>query len=89
MIEKTLTLVNATGLHARPASLFVQTAARFPGTVIKVSAGGREVDGKSIVGMMSLGARQGANITIRAEGPQAAEAVTALARLVEESHFGE
>lgn len=88
MVERTVTLANQTGLHARPAAIFVQTASRFRDTKIQVIAGARAVDAKSILSLMSLGAGAGSSITIRAEGPGEAEAVEALARLVE-SGFSE
>src|SRR6266849_3258375 len=62
-----LTLANPTGLHARPASLFVQTAARFQAH-IHVSGRGKETDASSIFGVLSLGLRQGETLTIRASG---------------------
>lgn len=82
MEQKTITLHNGLGLHARPASLFVQTANRFPAD-IRVEKDGREVSAKGILGLLSLGAKQGSTITIKAVGEQEAEAVTALADLVE------
>lgn len=86
-LERTVTLRNKVGLHARPAALFVETAGKFPAeiTVIK---DGREVSAKGIIGLLSLGATSGTTITIRAEGEQAAEAVAALVDLVE-GGFGE
>lgn len=87
MEQKTVTLKNGAGLHARPASLFVQTASKFPAD-IKIEKDGREVSAKSIMAVMSLGAKAGTAITIKAQGDQAAEAVAALAELVE-SGFGE
>ncbi len=66
-LEVRLTLTNPTGLHARPASLFVQAAARFQANV-RASGHGRETDATSIIGILSLGMRQGDTITIRASG---------------------
>jgi phosphocarrier protein len=81
------TIVNALGMHARAAAKFVQTAGGFAARV-RVSRGGREVDGKSILGLLLLAAARGSTIVISAEGPDEALAVTALCRLVAES-FGE
>jgi phosphocarrier protein HPr len=85
--ERRVTLTNETGLHARPASLFVQTAARFIAT-IRVRSGGREANAKSILDVLQVGARNGAELIITAEGADASAAVAALASLVE-SRFGE
>ncbi len=82
MEQKTVTLHNGLGLHARPASLFVQTANRFAAD-IRVEKDGREVSAKGILGLLSLAAKQGSTISIKALGEQEAEAVTALAALVE------
>lgn len=88
MVEQTVTLSNQSGLHARPAAIFAQTANRFRDTTIQVIAGGRAVDAKSILSLLSLGASAGSGVTIRAEGPSEAEAVAALVKLIE-SGFAE
>jgi phosphocarrier protein HPr len=88
LVQATVTLKNPSGLHARPASQFVQMASRFKGTTVKVGLNGKEIDAKSILGLMALGARQGAELTLKAEGPEAEAAVAALGALVE-SGFGE
>jgi phosphocarrier protein len=78
---------NRLGLHARAAARFVHTAARFQA---RVTAGrdGRVMDGKSILGILLLGASRGTTIEITAEGEDEAEAVETLVALVE-SRFGE
>jgi phosphocarrier protein HPr len=86
-VEKTLTLVNKVGLHARPASMFVQTAARF-GSTISVTYNGRVANAKRMLSVLQLGAEQGASLSLTAEGDDAVEAVAALAELVE-NRFGE
>lgn len=83
MAERTFTLTNATGLHARPASVLVQSIQKFPGTEVFVRKGEREVNGRSLLSLLSLGAGQGDSITVRCEGPQESEALTALAALLE------
>ena len=80
--ERRLTITNKVGLHARPAALFVQTAARFKDTRVEVVKGGMVRDAKSILGVLTLGVSQGTTITVRAEGPQADAAVAALTDLV-------
>lgn len=72
---------NALGLHARAAAKFVHTAGRF-GAHVKVARGGREVDGKSIMGLLLLAASQGSSIRITVEGNDEAEALAALCALV-------
>jgi phosphocarrier protein len=78
---------NRLGLHARAAARFVHTAARFEA---RITAGrdGRVMDGKSILGILLLGASRGTTIEITAEGGDEEEAVEALVALVE-SRFGE
>lgn len=87
MVTATLTILNSTGFHARPAGLFVETASRFR-SVIKVVNGKQAADGKSILGLMLLGATPGAEITIEAQGEDEAEALNALAELIA-GRFGE
>lgn len=88
MTERTFTLSGAAGLHARPASLLVQMANKFPGTEISVVKGEKKVNARSVLAVMSLGAKSGESITITADGPQADEAMAAIAALVE-GGFGE
>jgi phosphocarrier protein HPr len=87
MPETTLTIHHEVGLHARPAALFVQTAKQF-NCDVKVTHGEREANAKSILGVLALGAEQGAVVTIHAEGENADQALEALEALVE-SNFGE
>ena len=87
MIERQATIVNQDGLHARPAARIVRLANNFDAE-IELSKDGVEVNGKSIMGVMMLAAEFGSSITIRANGPDAEQAVAALAALVAEG-FGE
>jgi phosphocarrier protein HPr len=87
MPETTLTINHKVGLHARPAALFIQTAKQFDSN-ITVTHGEREANAKSILSMLTLGADQGAVITIHAEGEDAEQALAALKALVEDN-FGE
>jgi phosphocarrier protein len=77
-----LSILNALGLHARAAAKFVHTAGRFTAH-IRVARGDREVDGKSIMGLLLLAAAQGSAIRITAEGPDESDAIAALCALVE------
>ncbi len=81
-----LRLTNPLGLHARPASLFVQTAARFQAT-IRVQSNGKQADATSIIGILSLGARLDETITLSASGQDAEAALTALAELVRANFY--
>lgn len=85
-----VTVTNQTGLHARPASLFVQKAARFKSDihVTKKDAPEMRINAKSIMGILSGGIAQGTEITIEAEGDDAQTAVDELVELLE-SRFGE
>ncbi len=87
MPETTLTVDHPAGLHARPASLFVQTATRFQ-CDLNVKHGEREANGKSILSVLTLGVNQGAEVTICAEGDDAEEALEALEALIADN-FGE
>ena len=85
--ERTLTIINELGLHARAATKFVQTAAKFP-CEVTLAKEGNEVNGKSIMGVLMLVASKGSVVTIRARGERCEEAVASLAKLIEEK-FGE
>lgn len=87
MPEITLTIHHEVGLHARPAATFVRTAKQF-GSAIKVTHGEREANAKSILSVLTLGAEQGAVITISAEGEDAGQALETLTALVNDN-FGE
>lgn len=87
VIENTVVITNKIGLHARPATRFVQEAARFQAQ-IQVQYGEKSANAKSILAVLKLGASQGATLLIRADGADAAAAVQALVSLIE-SKFGE
>jgi len=85
MLKKTFVIQNPTGLHARPATLFVQKATSFP-CEIHVSKGTKTVNGKSIMGLMTLGAAKGDEITLEISGEREAEAMEELGKLLESVH---
>jgi len=87
MIERTVTIANKNGLHARPAAEIVKTAAKFKSD-ITLMRDDLEVNGKSIMGVMMLAAEYGSSLVLRADGNDAEEAVSALSTLIE-SKFGE
>ena len=87
MTSQEVSVVNQLGMHARAAAKFVHLATRYESKV-KVSRDRREMDGKSIMGILLLAAACGSTITISAEGADERDAVSALVALVE-SGFGE
>ena len=87
MVEKEVEIVNKLGIHARPATSFVQLAEKFKSNIV-VEKDGFEVNGKSILGMMMLVAPKGTKIKIKVDGPDEKEALEALVKLVEDG-FGE
>jgi phosphocarrier protein HPr len=87
MTSQAVTVVNQLGMHARAAAKFVHVAARFHASV-KVARDRREIDGKSIMGILLLAAARGSTITISADGADERDAVDALVALVR-SGFGE
>ena len=74
MIKKEFEIFNKVGLHARPAALFVQTASKFK-SEISIEKGNKTVNGKSIMGVMTLGASYGDKVTIIIDGPDENEAI--------------
>jgi len=87
MIQREVTIINKLGLHARAAAKFVTLASRFE-SEIRVQRGEKEVNGKSIMGMMMLAASQGTRLQIMASGPDEQEALHQLEALIQE-RFGE
>lgn len=81
VVSKTVTINNKQGLHARPAALFVQVANKFE-SKITVIRDEERVNGKSIMGILMLGAEQGSHITIEADGSDAAQALAELETVV-------
>lgn len=87
MIEREVQVINKNGIHARPAAEIVKVAARYRSD-ITIGRDDMEVNGKSIMGVMMLAAECGATVVLKAAGPDAEEAVSALASLIT-SRFGE
>jgi phosphocarrier protein HPr len=82
MSERTVKIASRTGLHARPAALFVKAAAD-QGVPVKIRvAGGTAVPAASMLAVLSLGAEQGTEVTLEAEGPGSDDALDALAALL-------
>jgi phosphocarrier protein len=81
MREREVEIVNRLGLHARAAAKLVHVAGRFRSDV-KLLKDGETVDGKSILGLLMLGAAQGERIRLRADGPDEEQAIAAVAELI-------
>lgn len=81
LVQRTVSIVHRQGLHARPAAVFVQIAKRFTSR-ITVKKGRKIVDGKSIMGLLTLAANQGARVAIVADGADAPEALEQLVDVV-------
>jgi len=78
MADIRLTVIDPSGLHARPAARFVQAASRFTSRIV-IRQDGREADAKSLIALLGLTIRPSTEITLSAEGPDADEALAALA----------
>ena len=88
MEKKEFHVVAETGIHARPATLLVQTASKFNSDV-NLEYKGKSVNLKSIMGVMSLGIQQGAEIKITANGDDAAQALAAIEETMKNEGLGE
>ncbi|UCF63550.1 MAG: HPr family phosphocarrier protein [bacterium] len=86
MIKKELKIKNKTGLHARPAALLVKTTGKFKSEIF-ISKDGYKVNGKSIMGVMTLAAESGSLIEVFIDGPDEDEAMTALEDLIENKFY--
>ncbi len=86
-LERTFTIVNSLGMHARPAAMVVQAANRFRSEIL-FEKDGLQINAKSIMGVLTLAAGKGASVVVACEGEDAAEAMAALAKVFE-SGFGE
>jgi len=82
MSERHVVIASSVGLHARPAALFTQAAAKAPVPVTIAKAGGNPVDARSILLVLTLGAKHGDEVVLRAEGEGADEALDSLAGLL-------
>lgn len=87
MIEREVTIRNRAGLHTRPASMLVRTASQFESEVF-LRRDNYEINGKSVIGVMTLAAEQGASLTLIVEGEDEEEAADAIVELFDDG-FGE
>jgi len=81
LIEKKLTIQNDQGLHARPAAIFVQIANKYESDIV-VKKGRQEVNGKSIMGLLTLAAEKGSMLHIKVNGPDAKKAMLELEKVL-------
>ncbi len=86
MAERTVTVTNKAGIHARPSALIVKTASQYASDVF-LSCDGTEVNAKSIMSVMMLAAAMGSEVLIRIEGPDDETALQAIADLFEKKFF--
>ncbi|MCR4674068.1 MAG: HPr family phosphocarrier protein [Lachnospiraceae bacterium] len=84
MTEFTYTITDPQGVHARPAGIFVKEAASFPCN-ITIGKDGKDVDAKRILGVMSLGVKQGEEVVVKCDGDQEAEAAEKLEAFLKEN----
>ncbi len=87
MVEKEITIVNKAGMHTRPASAIVRIAAKFKAEFF-ISKNGFEVNGKSIIGVMTLAAEQGSKLTLKFEGEDEQDFANEMVKFFEDG-FGE
>jgi phosphocarrier protein HPr len=87
MLSKTLTVVNPSGLHLRPAGVLSQTAMKFKSDII-IESGNKRVLAKSVLNVMAAGIKMGTEITLTCTGPDEQEAMDALTQAIE-SGLGE
>ncbi|WP_226585122.1 phosphocarrier protein HPr [Halobacillus litoralis] len=88
MAQQTMTITSADGVHARPATALVQVAGKYQSDV-NIEYNGKSVNMKSIMGVMSLGIPNGAEVTFKAEGSDEEEAVNAVVAKAKEEGLGE
>ena len=88
MTEKTVTVTNKAGIHARPSALIVKTASQYDSDVF-LSCEGTEVNAKSIMSVMMLAAAQGSEVLIRTEGADETEVMKAIIDIFEKKFFEE
>jgi len=80
MVEKILTVQNRAGIHARPAAIIAQTSNKFESEII-IEKDGAEVNAKSIMGVIAMGAGYNTQLTLKVEGPDESEAASTIEEL--------
>lgn len=84
MREIKYTITDAQGIHARPAGLLVKAVAAYP-CKVTIAKGAKEMDAKRLLGVMSLGVKQGEEITVKADGENEDEAIAAIEAFLKEN----
>lgn len=87
MISKEITVLNEVGLHARPATFFIQKANEFK-SLITIARDDRKVNAKSLLGVLSLGITKGTTVVLDADGPDEEEAIEELNALITSNFAG-
>jgi phosphocarrier protein len=82
MIERTVTICNKAGMHTRPAAVLVKTAAKFKAE-LTIKKDAFEINGKSIIGVMTLAAEKGSSLILKFDGPDEESAAAAVVELIE------
>lgn len=85
MKQFTYTIQDSMGIHARPAGLIVKAAAAFKDTTIEISSNGKKADVKRIMAIMSMGVKQGAEVTVTCEGADEDAAAEAMEKFFKEN----
>ena len=80
-IKKELIVKNPQGLHARPAALFVQTVAKY-NSAVTIECGGEKINGRSIMGLLTLGLQQGTRVIVEVDGDDAQDVISELQSLL-------
>lgn len=88
MVNKTYTIIDKEGMHARPASLLTKAAIKYPGRV-ELLFKGKKASLKSIIGIMGFGIKQGESFTIEIEGPEEANLLADLEKVMFENNLVE
>ncbi|GLX81684.1 HPr family phosphocarrier protein [Thalassotalea eurytherma] len=83
MLERTVTIINKLGIHARPATKLAKLSSQFDANV-QLCMGEKHVDASSIMGLMLLAGAQGKKVTVQSDGPQAQDALDAICQLIED-----
>ena len=85
MIKKIVTITSPDGLHARPAGELVRAVKSFAGTTVSLATSAKKVNAASMLSVLSLGLKAGTEVEVIADGPQEAEAMDAVAGIIEKN----
>ncbi len=88
-LRRSITITNPSGLHMRPLQAFVEAAGRFQSAVFLTKDGGERVNGKSLLNLLGLAVEQGTTVHLEVAGPDGAEALEALAEVLQRIYTDE